>query len=52
MTHTQWFARLRKNLAMVEREPARAIKSLEKLLVAIEAESKKSVAEWHVAQTL
>jgi hypothetical protein len=52
MTHAQWHVKLRSCLALVEREPKRALKSLEKLLSQIQGEAKKNVGDWHVEQTL
>jgi hypothetical protein len=52
MTHAQWHARLRQCLAMVDRQPTRAVKRLEALLGRLEAAAATSVGEWHVDQTL
>ena len=52
MTHAQWQARIRKSLAMVERQPARAFASLEQLLTRLQSEAEKSVGDWHIEQTL
>ena len=52
MTHAQWLARLRKCLAMVDRQPARAVKSLETLLARLEADAASTAGDWHVDQTL
>jgi hypothetical protein len=52
MTHAQWQAKLRQSLAMVEHEPARALQSLERLLSHLQSDTKKTVGDWHVEQTL
>ena len=52
MTHAQWHARVRKSLAMVERQPIRALASLHKLLHQLHSESKKTAGDWHIEQTL
>jgi hypothetical protein len=52
MTHAQWHARVRNSLAMVERQPIRALGSLHKLLHQLHSESKKTAGDWHIEQTL
>lgn len=52
MTHTQWHTKLRKTLATAGREPARALKSLERLLHQVQSDARKTVGDWHVEQTL
>ena len=52
MTHAQWYARISRCLALVERRPARALQSLERLLKRLEADAKRGVGEWHIEQTL
>ena len=52
MTHAQWHARVRKSLAMVERQPIRALASLHKLVHQLQSESKKTAGDWHIEQTL
>lgn len=52
MTHAQWHTKLRSCLALVERKPKRALKSLEKLWTQLQGEAKKNVGEWQVEQTL
>jgi hypothetical protein len=52
MTHAQWHARVRKSLAMVERQPIRALASLHKLVHQLHSGSKKTTGDWHIEQTL
>ena len=52
MTHAQWHALVRKSLAMVERQPIRALASLHKLVHQLQSESKKTAGDWHIEQTL
>ena len=52
MTHAQWHACVRKSLAMVERQPIRALASLHKLVHQLQSESKKTAGDWHIEQTL
>ena len=52
MTHTQWYAKIRQSLAKVERQPARALKSLEQLVTQVRSEAATVVGDWHVEQTL
>jgi hypothetical protein len=52
MTHAQWLARVRKSLAMVERQPVRALASLHKIARQLHSESKKTTGDWHIEQTL
>ena len=52
MTHAQWLARVRKSLAMVERQPIRALASLHKIAHQLHSESKKTTGDWHIEQTL
>jgi hypothetical protein len=52
MTHTQWHAKIRQSLAKVDRQPARALQSLEQLVTQVRSEAAKAVGEWHVEQTL
>ena len=52
MTHTQWQATLRQSLAMVQRTPARALTSLDRLLARVQSEAKTSLGDWHMEQTL
>jgi hypothetical protein len=52
MTHTQWQSRLRRSLAMVKDDPARALKSLAALAAQLETAAKQRVGDWHIEQTL
>ena len=52
MTHARWHTRLRKTFATAGHEPARALKSLERLLHQVKADAKNTVGDWHVEQTL
>ena len=52
MTHKQWQAAIRKSVVMIERQPARALKSLDRLVGRLEAEARTGVGDWHIEQTL
>lgn len=52
MTHAQWHVTLRACLAMAHPAPARAARSLQTLLRRIQADGRKNVSDWHIAQTL
>ena len=52
MTHAQWLSKIRRSLAQVERQPARALKSLEQIVSQVRSEAVKVVGDWHVEQTL
>jgi hypothetical protein len=52
MTHSQWHAKIRQSLTMVDERPSTALRSLEHLLRRLEVEGKKSVGDWHIEQTL
>jgi hypothetical protein len=52
MTHRQWAAAIRKSLVMIERQPARALASLDRLLARLESAALKGVGDWHIEQTL
>jgi hypothetical protein len=52
MDQTQWQAGIRRCLAAVERQPARAVKMLDVLIGRVRAEAAKGVGDWHVEQTL
>jgi hypothetical protein len=52
MTHKQWHAKIRQSLAMVQRHPANALKSLDALASRVHSETANKVGDWHVEQTL
>jgi hypothetical protein len=52
MIHAQWHSRLRRSLSLVERDPTRALKSLDALVAALLAAAENTVNQWHVEQTL
>lgn len=52
MTHAEWHAKVTQSLALAEQKPKAALRILERLAIAVESEERKSVADWHVAQTL
>lgn len=52
MTQKQWHAKIRHSLRMVERHPARALSSLQRLVKRVQSEATKTVGDWHVEQTL
>ena len=52
MTHAQWTSSLRRSLALVERNPPRALKSLDELVTRLYADAANTVNHWHVEQTL
>jgi hypothetical protein len=52
MTQTQWKASIRRCLASVEREPARAMKMLDTLIGRVKTAADAGVGNWHVEQTL
>lgn len=52
MTHAQWHKAILRSLTVAERQPARALKALETLLVRLQSDSRKGVGDWHIEQTL
>jgi hypothetical protein len=52
MTHGKWHAMIHKSLAMAEAHPARALKSLHKLLDRLQSDAKTLSGDWHIDQTL
>lgn len=52
MTHRQWHAKLRRSLALVERDPTRALRSFDALVTRLCSAVEKTVNQWHVEQTL
>ena len=52
MTHKQWHATVRKSLAQVESNPARALKSLDALLSRVHRQERRHVGSWHLEQTV
>ncbi|MGH9238608.1 MAG: hypothetical protein ACRD3G_11280 [Vicinamibacterales bacterium] len=52
MTHAQWHKAIRRALAVAERQPARALKALDALLVRLQSDARTSVGDWHIEQTL
>jgi hypothetical protein len=52
VTHEQWHKAIRRSLARAERQPARALKTLDALLVRLQSTARKSAGDWHIEQTL
>jgi hypothetical protein len=52
VTHAQWHQAIRRGLALAERQPARALKNLDALLVRLKSDAPKSAGDWHIEQTL
>ena len=52
MTHDQWHKAIRRSLAAAERQPARALKTLDTLLVRLQSDTRTSAGDWHIEQTL
>ena len=52
MTHTDWNRRIKRALELADRRPASALRTLRALVRTLETSLKKSVHEWHLAQTL
>jgi hypothetical protein len=52
MTHEQWHAKVRKSLSIAEARPARALKSLHKLLDRLQSDATTHSGDWHIDQTL
>src|SRR5262245_9089207 len=52
MTHGQWQVKVRKSPALGDRDPPRAVKSLNSLVSRLQLEATKNVGDWHVEQTL
>lgn len=52
MTHDHWHKAIRRSLALAERQPARALKTLNALLVRLQSDARKSAGDWHIEQTL
>ena len=52
MTHTQWNARIKRALAISEKDPEAAVRQLEKLARTITSATGTGMQQWHLAQTL
>ena len=52
MTHAHWHKAIRRGLAVAERQPARALKALDALLVRLQSDAPTSAGDWHIEQTL
>ena len=52
MTHAQWHKAIRRSLALADKQPARALKALNTLLVRLQPAARKNVGDWHIEQTL
>ena len=52
MTHAQWHKAILRSLVLADREPARALKTLDTLLVRLQSDTRTSVGDWHIEQTL
>lgn len=52
MTHAHWHKAIRRSLAIAEREPARALKSLDALFARLQSDAHKTANDWHIEQTL
>lgn len=52
MTHPQWNATIKRNLAVAAKNPRRALGALEKLARELESQTRTSIQAWHLDQTL
>jgi hypothetical protein len=52
MTHRQWNATIRRNLAVAAKNPRRALDALETLARELESQIRCSIQAWHLDQTL
>src|SRR5687767_1085724 len=52
MTHSQWYAKIKRALALADRNPKHALRTLDKLARAVESQILTGVHDWQLAQTL
>jgi hypothetical protein len=52
VTHAHWLKAIRRSLALAERQPARAMKSLDTLFARLQSDAHKTANDWHIEQTL
>jgi hypothetical protein len=52
MTHADWNVRIKRALELADRRPQSSLATLRSLMRAVETSLKKSLHEWHLAQTL
>jgi hypothetical protein len=52
VTHAQWHKAILRALALADRDPARALKTLDTLLARFQSDAPKSAGDWHIEQTL